>query len=293
VLNGGRLCVNSKGPEYRNEEFGPKMVIYSEIPSRCSKRRFCNQTSRRNPECGPDQRRLVLESDMESGQRAVWHFCSFLYLATSTIMEIGMVSSSTAQRRPPPFSQDAAAEVLHKHAEKEGREEDDDDDDDDDVTVVILDAQYPPSGRSVSSSFINSSLAVDDGGIGVGRRAQQDLQDSLARQQTRRNEMVQELRIVQRSSFRLFLAILVLPVVLLVIAVASVMSDDVDCSGMAPTGPNVDTTSSTNSNSNATAVASQQQSEVVSCWNEQRTFRNAFTTRCICDSVPAGTASTG
>jgi hypothetical protein len=207
------------------------------------------------------------------------------------MMEIGMVSSSTAQRRPPPLSQDAAAEVLHNHADKEEREEDDDDD----VTVVILDAQYPPSGgRSVSSSFINSSLAVDDGGIGGGRRAQQDLQDSLARQQLRRNEMVQELRVVQRSSFRLFLAILVLPVVLLVIAVASVMSDDVDCSGMAPTSQNVDTSISNNINNNinATDVSSQQQSEVVSCWNEQRTFRNAFTTRCICDSVPAGTAST-
>jgi hypothetical protein len=208
----------------------------------------------------------------------------------STMMEIGMVSSSTAQRRPPPFSQDAEAEVPPKQAEKEEREEEDDDYDDDDVTVVILDAQYPPSGRSVSSSFINSSLAVDDGGQGLGRRAQQDLQDSLARQQLRRNEMVQELRVVQRSSFRLFLAILVLPVVLLVIAVASVMSDDVDCSGMAPTSQNVDTISSISS-SNANDVASPQQSEVVSCWNEQRTFRNAFTTRCICDSVSAGTAS--
>jgi hypothetical protein len=231
---------------------------------------------------------------MESGQRAVWHFCSFLYLATSTIMEIGMVSSSTAQRRPPPFSQDAAAGVLQNHGEKEEREEDDDDDDD--VTVVILDAQYPPSGRSPSASFFNSSLAVDDGGIGGGRRAQQDLQDSRARQQTRRNEMVQELRVVQRSSFRLFLAILVLPVVLLVIAVASVMSDDVDCSGMAPTGQNVGTISSSSSSSsnniNSTTAVNSQPSEVVSCWNEQRTFRNAFTTRCICDSVPAaGTAS--
>jgi hypothetical protein len=198
-------------------------------------------------------------------------------------MEISMVSSTTAIGRPPLSSQEVSDGAQ---AEKERDEEEYDDDDD--VTVIILDAQYPAaSGRSSAamaphSALVNASFAADyDDAQGELRRAQQ----SLARQQTRRNEMVQELRVVERSSFRLFLMILVVPVVLLVVAVAAVVSDDVDCSGMAQASVGGTASEGGSSSTQPEAAAG------VSCWNDPRTFRNAFSTRCICDSVPAGTAN--
>lgn len=266
------------------------MVIYSEIPSRCSTRRLFNISCKRNSECRPNHLRYDFECDLESGERAVWKCVSkYRKLLSISTMEVGMVSSSTAQRRPHPSSQDASTAAQRNHGEKDTAE-DEEDDDDDDVTVVILDAQYQSPRRSATTphgALINSSLAVPYDDLGEGVRTEQDLQYSLVRQQTRRNEMVQELRVVQRSSFRLFLAILVLPVVLLVVAVAAVMTDDVDCSGMAPTTSQIADGAVVATANNGTSVDSQP--AVVSCWNEQRTFRNAFTTRCICDSVPAST----
>jgi hypothetical protein len=197
-------------------------------------------------------------------------------------MEISMVSSTTAIRRPPLSSQDVSD---GPQAEKERDEEEYDDDDD--VTVIILDAPYPPAQSRSSatavphSALVNASFAADyDDPQGEFRRAQQ----SLARQQTRRNEMVQELRVVERSSFRLFLMILVVPVVLLVVAVAAVVSDDVDCSGMAAQQTSGSGTASEMGNSSTQQPGA---AGGASCWNDQRTFRNAFSTRCICDSVPA------
>eukprot|EP00521_Asterionellopsis_glacialis_P007373 CAMPEP_0195292176 /NCGR_PEP_ID=MMETSP0707-20130614/8657_1 /TAXON_ID=33640 /ORGANISM="Asterionellopsis glacialis, Strain CCMP134" /LENGTH=175 /DNA_ID=CAMNT_0040352575 /DNA_START=27 /DNA_END=554 /DNA_ORIENTATION=+ len=72
----------------------------------------------------------------------------------------------------------------------------------------------------------------------------------------RRNILMRELQRVQRASFVHFLLLCLVPTSLLLIVVATVIGDNESCS-----------------------------SEVTNCVREERTFINAFTTRCICDAI--------
>jgi hypothetical protein len=82
-------------------------------------------------------------------------------------------------------------------------------------------------------------------------------------EERRRNVLLGELRRVQRASFIHFVLLCLIPTALLIIVVATVVGDEEDCV-----------------------------SEATFCELEPRTFVNAFTTRCVCDSIPVQREST-
>jgi len=76
-------------------------------------------------------------------------------------------------------------------------------------------------------------------------------------EERRRNVLLGELRRVQRASFIHFLLLCLIPTALLIIVIATVVGEEEDC-----------------------------ESDATFCELEPRTFINAFTTRCVCDSIP-------
>jgi hypothetical protein len=82
-------------------------------------------------------------------------------------------------------------------------------------------------------------------------------------EERRRNVLLGELRRVQRASFIHFMLLCLIPTALLIIVIATVVGDEEAC-----------------------------QSEATFCELEPRTFVNAFTTRCVCDSIPVERQST-
>ena len=81
-------------------------------------------------------------------------------------------------------------------------------------------------------------------------------QDTPEMEERRRNVLLRELQRVQRASFIHFLILCLIPTSLLFIVVATVLGEDEDC-----------------------------ESEATTCEKEDRTFINAFTTRCVCDAI--------
>jgi hypothetical protein len=76
-------------------------------------------------------------------------------------------------------------------------------------------------------------------------------------EERRRNVLLGELRRVQRASFVHFVLLCLIPTALLIIVIATVVGDEEEC-----------------------------ESDATFCELEPRTFVNAFTTRCVCDSIP-------
>jgi hypothetical protein len=76
-------------------------------------------------------------------------------------------------------------------------------------------------------------------------------------EERRRTVLLGELKRVQRASFIHFMLLCLIPTALLIIVVATVLGDEDAC-----------------------------ESEATFCELEARTFVNAFTTRCVCDSIP-------
>jgi hypothetical protein len=81
--------------------------------------------------------------------------------------------------------------------------------------------------------------------------------------QQRRAAILAEVERVQRANFIHFALLCLVPTSLLLIVVAAIISEDGDCSGV---------------------------EGVTVCEREERTFVNAFTTRCVCDAVRSGAA---
>ena len=75
-------------------------------------------------------------------------------------------------------------------------------------------------------------------------------------EERRRNLLLIEIQHVQRASFVYFMMLCLIPTTLFCILVATILGENEDCS-----------------------------SEATVCAKEARTFLNAFTTRCICDSI--------
>lgn len=73
----------------------------------------------------------------------------------------------------------------------------------------------------------------------------------------RRNILLRELRRAQKSSFVQFLLLCMIPTVLLLVVIGTVLGDTEECAS----------------------------TETTFCAMEERTFMNAFTTRCICESI--------
>jgi hypothetical protein len=76
-------------------------------------------------------------------------------------------------------------------------------------------------------------------------------------EERRRTVLLGELKRVQRASFIHFVLLCLIPTALLIIVIATVVGDEDAC-----------------------------ESEATFCELEPRTFVNAFTTRCVCDSIP-------
>eukprot|EP00980_Cylindrotheca_fusiformis_P008920 scaffold1900_cov123-Cylindrotheca_fusiformis.AAC.46 len=85
-------------------------------------------------------------------------------------------------------------------------------------------------------------------------------QDSPEMEQRRRQVLLRELQRVQRASFIHFLILCLIPTSLLFIVIATVLGENDTC------------------DSSATL-----------CEQEERTFINAFTTRCVCNAIPVVT----
>jgi hypothetical protein len=81
-------------------------------------------------------------------------------------------------------------------------------------------------------------------------------QDTPEMEERRRNVLLRELQRVQRASFIHFLILCLIPTSLLFIVIATVLGEDEECN-----------------------------SEATTCEKEDRTFINAFTTRCVCDAI--------
>lgn len=81
-------------------------------------------------------------------------------------------------------------------------------------------------------------------------------------EERRRNVLIRELERVQRASFFQFAILCIIPSVLLVIVIANVVGNEASCV-----------------------------SEASFCQLERRTFINAFTSQCICDSIPVQTGN--
>jgi hypothetical protein len=85
-------------------------------------------------------------------------------------------------------------------------------------------------------------------------------QDSPEMEERRRQVLLRELQRVQRSSFLHFLILCLIPTSLLFIVVATVLGEEDIC-----------------------------ESDATLCEQEERTFINAFTTRCVCNAIPVAT----
>jgi hypothetical protein len=81
-------------------------------------------------------------------------------------------------------------------------------------------------------------------------------QDGPAMEERRRNVLLRELQRVQRASFIHFVLLCMIPTVLLFIVFVTVLGENENCTSTATT-----------------------------CREDERTFLNAFTTRCICDAI--------
>ena len=78
----------------------------------------------------------------------------------------------------------------------------------------------------------------------------------FAAQSARSHILLRELHRVQRASFIHFMILCLIPTSLLFIVIATVLGEDQECESAATT-----------------------------CEKEDRTFINAFTTRCVCDAI--------
>ncbi|KAL7561288.1 hypothetical protein ACA910_022556 [Epithemia clementina (nom. ined.)] len=140
---------------------------------------------------------------------------------------------------------------------------DDDQDDDDDVTVILLDPTQGGSTRQrQQSSTVNTNNnhnAAILAWIDQATNSPLDNPDdnNPEWQERRRQILVHELRRLQRASFRHFVLLCLIPTLLLLVVIATVLSDETDCVSSAAT----------------------------TCELEPRTFINAFTTRCVCDAI--------
>jgi hypothetical protein len=145
--------------------------------------------------------------------------------------------------------EDNDRDVINDNNNNASNDNNDDDDDDDDVTVILLD---PPTSAHGSSSNRNS---VENQHRAVVSWIEQT---GPAMEERRRLVLLAELRRVQRASCIHFALLCLIPIILLLIVAVAVASDDEHCD----------------------------ESDIIVCTLESRTFLNAFTTRCVCESIP-------
>jgi hypothetical protein len=116
-------------------------------------------------------------------------------------------------------------------------------DDDDDITVILLDeaienTNSPNSANGFSLNWIE--------------------QNGPEMEERRRRILLRELKRIQRDSFIRFAVMCIIPLVLLVVVLATI------------------------SNANKEPC----ESDIVFCQLEPRSFSNVFTSRCVCDPIP-------
>jgi hypothetical protein len=147
-------------------------------------------------------------------------------------------------------------------------------------------AWHPAAVRPDRSSISNTVLARRGILLADGGDSDQAQEERLVR---RRRELVRELLTVERSSFRLFAILGFVPAVFLLVSIVLVTTDRVDCS-LLPAASVASSSASSSLSPDTKAETAAPSSDagngiMFACWNEPRTLRNAFTTRCICDSL--------
>jgi len=137
---------------------------------------------------------------------------------------------------------------------EEGEDDDDstEDDDDEDVTVILLDSNTDSQRRRTPVTTLQGYVDMLE---------EQGSHPEI--QERRRLILLRELRRVQQTSFMHFLLLCVIPVALLMIVIATILGESSSCSNIQDPSGNI---------------------ELV-CSLQARTFMNAFTTRCVCDSI--------
>mmetsp|Transcript_40376 Transcript_40376/g.78983 ORF Transcript_40376/g.78983 Transcript_40376/m.78983 type:complete len:188 (+) Transcript_40376:22-585(+) len=140
------------------------------------------------------------------------------------------------------------------HSIQRHKDEDDGDDDDGESSEIIIEPLHDDNSRSRRSSvFLPNNpdfLQIDDEDPLANAR-----QENIYRER-RRLVIHQEISMHQRMNFLSFLVLFLIPTTLLLLIVVIVFFDDSKCTGISP-----------------------------HCANEIRILRNAFTSRCVCDSV--------
>jgi hypothetical protein len=132
--------------------------------------------------------------------------------------------------------------------------------------VTSMRSIQPCRFRSLVTSFVLLPLPIHGGQRGhlQGRQwngsrrtyAGWAEQDSPEMEERRRNVLLRELQRVHQASFVQFLILCLIPTTLLFIVTATVLGEDEECDSAATT-----------------------------CEKEARTFVNAFTTRCVCETI--------
>lgn len=113
---------------------------------------------------------------------------------------------------------------------------------------------------TVEDDIADDDMTIIELDIGDARLQEQAVawieQTGPDMEQRRRNVLLRELRRVQRTSFLHFLILCLIPLLLVVVVLITVLGDNEDCL-----------------------------SDLSFCYLEPRTFMNAFTTRCVCESL--------
>ena len=138
------------------------------------------------------------------------------------------------------------------------------DENDDNITVIVLDPSTPSDFQVRPPSADNDAVPNFDW-MEQGQQPEQapGNSDSIpTMEERRRNILLGELQRVQRTSFIHFVLLCSIPVILLVVVLATALGDVEDCS-------------SSTTNPGAQEL----------CFMEDRNFMNAFTTRCVCQGV--------
>jgi len=189
--------------------------------------------------------------------------------ATSSTATATTTTARTVRRRATSPGDD---DNVNSHS-KRG---DDGEEDDDDETIIILDPSSDESrGRHRQQRLVRQNLSMFDW---LEREAAPELEER------RRSILLRELRRAQRSSFVHFAILCFIPTVLLFVVLGTVFGDVDECS---MSGGNQQQQQLLPQNNSAFADA------FSNCYMEPRKFMNAFTTRCVCESIPVAVLRDG
>eukprot|EP00529_Nitzschia_sp_RCC80_P036832 CAMPEP_0113460860 /NCGR_PEP_ID=MMETSP0014_2-20120614/11222_1 /TAXON_ID=2857 /ORGANISM="Nitzschia sp." /LENGTH=191 /DNA_ID=CAMNT_0000352561 /DNA_START=66 /DNA_END=641 /DNA_ORIENTATION=+ /assembly_acc=CAM_ASM_000159 len=175
--------------------------------------------------------------------------------------ETMMMTTTDDERERQQQEEGTTPSSAAKHSDAPGDEDNDESDSSSSSSSSSTTEEDEDDDDDVTVIMLDHGADGDGDGSGGGGHWVD--QDSPEMRERRRNVLLRELQRVQRASFIHFLILCLIPTSLLLIVLATVFGEEEDCESTATT-----------------------------CEMEPRTFINAFTTRCICDAITIGKAST-